>query len=339
MDNEAPGALESTVGKLVILRERLKEMHGASHRFHRIFGSQEDAAYERIKLGANLSDSTMVAALFGNSQHVRQFQVLIFVTSVVIRGLIDAIKNAHDRKDLPTLLGLLRSLIERFAHLHYLLKSVAKKLSAKDDTASHPFIASINIEADVKNALYGTTVKWNDVAQKTLEEVDVKVDLGRQLKNELGAYFSTQVLNKIDTLNADRPGTRAAYEILCDFLHPNTGDLFASTTSYSESVDRFGVHHIVRLIEIDKKIEVRHTADRVVLEKVFALIVDLSSICADDFVACAKVDEALSEHLRSYTREILKKYRKTFMKNDLCPCSSGQLVFRCCGRGVMMIGK
>jgi hypothetical protein len=77
-----------------------------------------------------------------------------------------------------------------------------------------------------------------------LQDIDLKNDLGKGLKEELGVHFAKQVLDKIDALNKSIPGARAAYEILCDYLHPNVGDLFAATLSYSERPDRFGIKHI-----------------------------------------------------------------------------------------------
>jgi hypothetical protein len=52
--------------------------------------------------------------------------------------------------------------------------------------------APLDIDSDVKNALYGTTIKWNAIANKTLEQIDLKYDLGRGAKDELGTYFATQ---------------------------------------------------------------------------------------------------------------------------------------------------
>ena len=331
---QSPSALENAVNALISLRDRLQEMYGTRHRFNRTSASQADAAYEKVKTSGKIDATDFVVMLFANSQHVRQFQASVFVTSAVIRRQIDAIEDSHRRGDLTSLLGQLRFLIERFGHLHFLSKNIAKTLSVPDKGASHPFISSLDIDKDIKNALYGTTLKWNDIAQKALVEIDLKNDLGRNLKDELGSYFAMQVLNKIDRLNKSCPGTRAAYEILCDFLHPNVGDLFASTTSYSEFNDRFGVQHIVRQIALDERADQGYTADRVVLDKIYAHFISLVSLCVDDFVACETIDRLLSEHLTSYNREILKKNRKLFQKSDLCPCSSGDLIFRCCGRRI-----
>jgi hypothetical protein len=331
-----PGALESAVGSLIALRTRLQEMHGSSHQYNRTSASQADAAYDKFKRGEPLNNTEFAATMFANSQHVRQFQASVFVTSIVIRKSIDAVEYSNRRNDLTSLLGQFRSLMERFAHLHYLYKKVDKRMAAHDETASHPFLSTFDIDRDVKRALYGTTVKWNEIARKPLEEIDVQNDLGKNLRSELGNYFAKQILDKIDELDRTHPGTRAAYEILCDFLHPNVGDLFSSTTDYSEFDDRFAVRHIVRQIEADKNLAWEPTADQVVLEKVYAHFVKLASRCGDDFETCKRLDNQLTKQLSDYTREILKANKPLFKKVDLCPCSSGLAIFRCCGRGLMI---
>jgi hypothetical protein len=335
-EKDAPDAFERATESLMALRKRLLEMHGIRHRFDRTLGSQADVASAKFKRGESLNATEYMVVAFTQPLHIRQFQTSVFVTSVVIRQLIDAFEDVNRRNDLTSLLGQLRSILERFAHLHYLSKNVAKKLSFQDNPTSDLFLSSFSIDVDVKNALMGTAVEWNKIASKPLEQIDLQNDLGRGLKGKLGSYFATQVLNKIDELNKACPGTRAAYEILCDFLHPNVGDLFASTTSYSQSTDRFGVHHIVRRIHVGQKSGREPTADRVVLENVYAHFVKLASICAGDFDQCAQIDRALSTALASYTRKFLKAHRSIFKKRDFCPCSSGEFIFRCCGRDLVL---
>jgi hypothetical protein len=145
------------------------------------------------------------------------------------------------------LLGQLRSLIERIAHLHYLTQAVAKALEQQESNEErHAFLcSSIKIETDVSKALYGTAVNWESIADKDLAQIDLKREVGKGSKERLGGLFATQILDKIDSLNKKCVRTRAAYEILCEFLHPNIGDLLASATDYLPSTDRFKVQHMV----------------------------------------------------------------------------------------------
>jgi hypothetical protein len=336
VDEATPGTLERLVESLVSLRQRLQEMHGNTHRFSRTSASQADAAYEAFGQGDAPSVSEDLAMVFANTAHVRQFQASVFVSSIVIRKLVDAIAEAHKRNDLTSLLGQLRSLVERFGHLHYLLDNVSKGLtSAQNKNAEDPFLSSLVIGLEVKNALYGTTVKWNDIAVKNLEEINLDADLGKKTKKDLGDHFAKQILDKIDSLDESRPGTRAAYEVLCEFLHPNVGDLFASTTDYLDFKDRFGIHHIVRHIVMDEKPHQRSTADRVVLAKIYVHFAQLARLCMDDFEKCIEVDRTLTKYVTDYTRMILKENKGVLRKQDFCLCSSGERIFRCCGQGLM----
>jgi hypothetical protein len=271
--------LNILVEQLAQFRTHLSEVYGNRHSFRRTSASQSNRAYEKFKTGKILSDDEWVTTYFAVVQHVRQFQASVFVASCVMRNFIDTIEGAHSRGDLISLLGQLRSLMERIAHLHFLTKRVSAKLEAaleSDDV--HPLLSSLNIDDDMRNALYGTTVKWNEVAPKPLEAIDLEKDLGKRLKENYGVHFATQVLNKIDALNKSVPGTRAAYEILCDYLHPNVGDLFAVTSSYIEDADRFGVKHIVRDIYVGQRPFDGPTADRVILDRIYELFAKQSRL-------------------------------------------------------------
>ena len=44
------------------------------------------------------------------------------------------------------------------------------------------------------------------------------------------------------------PGTRIVYDVLCEFLHPNVGDLFATTMEVRSLTDRDGTRLLHRVI-------------------------------------------------------------------------------------------
>ena len=120
--------------------------------------------------------------MFANVGHVREFQASVFVTSCVIRNFIAATEEAHAREDLISVLGQIRSLMERFAHLHFVTRFVSDKLQElPGDKGTHPFISTFNI--DMRTALYGTTVKVNEIVRKQLQESDL-ADQARQVIND-----------------------------------------------------------------------------------------------------------------------------------------------------------
>ena len=44
-------------------------------------------------------------------------------------------------------------------------------------------------------------------------------------------------------------GVRIAYDVLCEFLHPNVGDLYATTVRASSQTDIHGTRHLIREID------------------------------------------------------------------------------------------
>jgi hypothetical protein len=332
MENIAGTELERAVDSLTALGAHLDALHGRSHRFSQTSATQARDASKRFANKSATTDDHRVL-IYSIPIHVRKFQTSVFVTSIVIRRLIDSIMDAHKRNDLTTLLGQLRSLIERIAHLHYLTQAVAKTLEETEGNEDrHAFLLSSHkIERDVSKALYGTAVNWESIADKDLARIDLKQEVGKGAKERLGPLFATQILDKIDSLNKRCVGTRATYEILCEFLHPNIGDLLASATDYLSSTDRFKVQHMVMEIDMDKK-----PFGLELLSKVYEHIVQLTQTCSDDFSTCANMDKALVASLTAFTREVIKKNRRAFRKGDVCPCSSGKQLFRCCGRGIVV---
>jgi hypothetical protein len=59
-------------------------------------------------------------------------------------------------------------------------------------------------------------------------------------KPNIASALPDNILNAIDKLDKTVAGTRLAYEILCEYLHPNVGDLWGATLEADSSVDAHG---------------------------------------------------------------------------------------------------
>jgi hypothetical protein len=94
-------------------------------------------------------------------------------------------------------------------------------------TARQSFIATFDLDKTIKNALYGTTIKWNDLVSRELVDPKIEPLVGKKTKESLGDHSAKRVLDKIDELNKAVKGTRAAYEILCDYASQMQGPLTA----------------------------------------------------------------------------------------------------------------
>jgi hypothetical protein len=324
--------------RLKRLSGTLDDKFGAMHHFVRASARQSDAAFEAIAKRGNLSPTNFVAAMIGNTHHIRQFELSLFLSSVVVRRTIRMAIYATDEDDLLAFLWMLRTLLERFAHINFLVCTVEKKLASEnafDENAS--YVNMLAIDEVSKQALYGTLVHWNRIATKSLSEIDLNSDLGKNTKKELGPHAAKQVLDKIDFLEKKIKGTRAAYEVLCEFLHPNVGDLYACTSKYKQSEDRNNVIYIERDISVLGKSDgLTRTVEQVILERICNLICDICDLYESDLDNGVVISKKMVQKLQKSTRSNIRNNRKFFKMHDRCPCASGREAFECCGKNLML---
>lgn len=324
--------------KLDELATNLKDVFGENHILLRVSATQSDAAYDNIFKNRVATDREQIAALVGYSHHTRLFETILFVSSAVVRRAIGASRRAVYENDLLNFLWAARTLVERFAHINYFITKARSILDSVESISNREYISTLDIDDLVKNSVYGTLTDWNAIAVKNdLTEVDLKTELGKGAKEKFGVHGAKQVLDKIDTLNKKIPGSRSAYEILCEFLHPNVGDIFSCTSEYRNFADRHGVFYIQRkIVATGGHGSEMPTAERAVLDKVFRHLALLCDTYAEDMREGCSFRDALLELLTKQTRDFLRKNRRAIRRRDPCPCASGEAAYRCCGAGLML---
>jgi hypothetical protein len=325
--------LEALKGFQTWLRERFPE----GFMLRRISGQQGDLGVARVADGT-ASQTDFVAALYDSASHVRQLEATLYVTAHVLADFIDSACYAHRQRRLGIVLSDLRGILERLAHIRYLSKAIGKTEDVTSQSkASHPFLETFALQKHTRNALYGTRTDWNAIVEQELEDIDLKkMESVRQ--EVLGDYDAKQVLKKIDALNKVLPGSRACYEILCEFAHPNVGDLAAATQEYASRSDRFGVVHITRKIGNGLLSETSNANLAINLSKVFRHLVAIVETSKQDFESLKLTLDGLVRLLGSYTEQVIKKNRKKFFsRDDLCLCLSGRTMAKCCGKKMLWV--
>jgi hypothetical protein len=197
--------------------------------YHSVVQKNINDSKLRMEARGPLLSVDLVVLTFDCTSHVRQLQALVFVAANVMRNTCIALRQALERKDLSTYLVQLRTLVERIAHVRHITRAIQKeKLFAEDEKDLHPFEKTFHLDADIEQALYGTTVNWNVVLDKPLADMDPNADMGRGLSKlgAMGHLFALWINKKIEDLDKEMPGTSACYGLLCEFLHPNAGDFF-----------------------------------------------------------------------------------------------------------------
>lgn len=271
--------------------------------------------------------ASMRAAVYSQAAPARQLDAFLHVSRVAVLELCRVCIQGFEAGEITIPCMMLRSLIERIAHVAALaaaLKPLAE-IRPSPDKPSEPLIA----EADrIGKALYGTKIDW-----RKLSAVDWRVAKTKDIeyvRKELTMDVSARsVLTAIDKLDKRVPGLRIAYDVLCEFLHPNVGDLYATTVHTYSRTDFHGTRHLIREIGLGPK-DLSDTPD---LERILSQVLAICSgtleilpLAFDDLRAASLAANKMAE---KFAHRVRKHYRPYFQKDDLCPCLSGLRVKEC----------
>jgi hypothetical protein len=222
---------------------------------------------------------------------------------------------------------MLRSLIERLAHVVALaeaLKPFAQTLPSPDK----PNEPLLDVGDKIGKALYGTKVDWRKLGTVDLRTAS-KEDIAYVKKKLTTDVTARSVLSAIDKLDKRVPGVRVAYDVLCEFLHPNVGDLYATTVLASSQMDIHGTRHSIREIGLGPK-DLSTTPDLAqILSQVLSICsesFDVFPLALDDLKIASRTANKMA---RKFAHRVRKRHRPYFQKRDLCPCLSGLRVGDC----------
>jgi hypothetical protein len=177
-------------------------------------------------------------------------------------------------------------------------------------------------------AVYGTNRDWMKLAQVDLRTTPAK-DVAFLVKEDTADLRATNVLNAIDKLERRVPGSRLTYEVLCEFLHPNIGDLFGASLDIRQLTDRHGTRLLSRRIGLGAKHLEGYPEVHSVLTQMLDVSADIVEVLPpilDDLEASSNYASRLT---KEYAHRMVKKYRLVFDNVDLCPCLSGLRVKDC----------
>jgi hypothetical protein len=225
----------------------------------------------------------------------------------------------------------LRCLIERIAHAASLADAI-RNLPAAPIPRETPLKPLFDVSTPIVRALSGTQRDWSKLANADFRKTSHK-EVAYAISEEEGSIRAPNIMNSIDKLEKRVRGTRLTYEVLCEFLHPNRGDLFGATVSAQATVDYHGTRHLDRIINFGPKTLIGSPEMQVVIEKVMDVSVDIVS----SFSATLDEIQTVSTYATKITREFAhnvanKHYKHLFANRDPCPCLSGLRIRDCARR-------
>lgn len=276
-----------------------------------------------------LSDASVRASIYNQSLVAHQASAFCHVSRSASYEHAKAVLMSLDSGSAVVPLALIRGLIERAA----LAESLRAKLSgpffeiAKEE-GYHEALRETDLMEVIGKSLYGTKIDWHKLTEVNFEKAKAR-DLNYRPKDQFLDVSANQILNNVDKLGKKVPGCRLAYDVLCEFLHPNVGDLFAATTRATVTIDGWGTRHLRREFSLG--------------QSDFSGAHDLINCLNKALTVSRSVVELLPgvhSELERYGKELIllnqksmhrvrKKQKHLFRGKDLCPCLSGRKVKDC----------
>jgi len=267
------------------------------------------------------------SAIYDQAAAAKQLDAFLQVSRVVAFELCEASIRGFEGKEVTVPYVMLRSLVERIAHVAALAEAL-RPFAQTVPSPEKPNEPLLDVGDKIGKALYGTKVDWRKLGSVDLR-IASKDDIAYVKEKLTMDVTARSVLSAIDKLDKRVPGVRIAYDVLCEFLHPNVGDLYATTVRTSSQTDVHGTRHLVREIGLGPK-DLSTTPDLAqILSQVLSICsdsFDVLPLAFDDLHMASRVANKMA---RRFAHRVRKRYRPYFHKNDLCPCLSGLRVADC----------
>lgn len=336
-------AREELLKSLRELATTLSEHLGKSFKYRLVSQLQADAfereAYRQSKSG-NIGAppfgdvAAFRAAIYNQAAAAKQLEAFIRVSRVVSLELCQAAIRGFEAEEVAVPSMMLRGLVERTAHAVALANALEgfAEVPAPLDRPNGPLL---DLGDTIGKALYQTRVNWQKLfdvdwqstSNKQMERL--KEDI-TPIKEELTMDVHARSIETfIEKLNKRVPGILICYHVLCEFLHPNVGDLFSATVRASSQNDAYGTLHLLRELGLGPK-DVSTAPD---LERIQSRVL---LHCCEALRLLPQIHEDLETASRTANRMaknfahiVRKKYRPFFKTDDLCPCLSGLRIGSC----------
>jgi hypothetical protein len=267
------------------------------------------------------------SALYNQAAAARQLEAFLRVLKISIYEAATAAAQGFEKREISLPVMMLRGLVERTANAVLLADALLglNLPAVKSETQNGPLL---EVGDRIARALYGTRVNWPVL--RHLDWRTAKKEEVAYVRKELTADMQVKgIMTAIDKLNRRVPGTRIAYDVLCEYLHPNVGDLYGATIRVRSSFDTYGTRHLAREIGLGPK-DLSAAADlNVIMSKVLGICCEVMELLPAVIAELEAASLVANRMARKHGHRIRKRYRDYFQKNDLCPCLSGLKVRDC----------
>jgi hypothetical protein len=229
------------------------------------------------QLPSDVSASEWRALIHSNAMPQTVLRSLTFSTTLALVRLIDGLEGGLHRGDVFVPMVCSRTIIEHCAHYRALIRNLNKISAATGFDAENRSLQQYR-EA-ILRAFYATRVDWHAVATDGLASLRKRSELQYKADERRINLEAESTMDAIDVLSKTVKRARLAYEVLCEFAHPNVGVMFAVTRTLQRTADSDGVFWIYRSLG--------DQSPQAFLEQMGELVLDIFETLADA-LACRR---------------------------------------------------
>jgi hypothetical protein len=252
----------------------------------------------------------------------------------------DAARQLQNRNFLLAYTSL-RGMIETIAHFNNTITNLDNYLKNEEEpkpTAEDPYETYQGYLLGILNLVFadihGSRFNWERAMQaKTvlMTEKQRKKKTPKEKTRTSPKPEPASIMTNIDRLDKSVKGTRSAYDLLCDFVHPNSSQrkLYVNITK-TETIEDIGLpidFYGAKDAKAEDELDYTWGLSLPVMHCIFEMM-DLFLKRDEQFKKSLNV---LKKHTQQYTRQAIKTFR-IFTHSDPCPCGSAKTIQNCCGK-------
>jgi hypothetical protein len=286
----------------------------------------KSASQEKVKL----TPKAVRIGVLNWAQPYHQLNLVCFAKGVICLKLTDGARFGFESDNLFVAFSCIRALLEHVGHLNLLLDelaSIPEPTSIEESRHAWQRWAGV-----ITKRVYATRVDWTKLAAADFSHEKAKAF--HYHKSDFHADMeATDLLKAVDKLNHAVPGTRLAYDVLCEFVHPNYGTIYAATEGIKFEKDQHGIIWQKRRIGVGFPGLVTTTLRQTLVDILLIYSSTLNLLLTLRHRA-TEIASRLLCCVQFSIREAIGARTGVFERNESCPCGSGKKVKRCCGLAI-----
>lgn len=275
----------------------------------------------------NLTKSEMAVNICKNGRALQIFESQSYVHCLAVMKLLDGAVSGLVVGDILIPFICFRGIVEHVAIYH----STIGKLQgfSVPKTFEQANLTLGEIYEVLTNSAYATRVDWKRLLGENSIDFEAAGTLSYTQNPNRADIKAKSVLNAIDTLGKRVKGIRNTYELLCEFAHPNVGNMFMFTQSQRQHPDSRGVIWVDKVLGPEPPRELL-VEGKSLLVAVFQQI-GRCLIHLEKLLDTAKKEQRKVQSVSQLVIRTLVSQNSGILDPDLlCPCGSKKTLRRCC---------